>query len=137
MKAAQIKQTGSFGMENRFDEKIQNPILAHFIFLQPPRKILKIFIKIQFAQPDLTEPWTPYVTADQMLECKPVKFNADILKAAVGEKLCQLTGQVGRFCREGMGFTRISLENGPLNCIDVILRCYLRFALLIEFLTET
>ena len=42
----------------------------------------------------------------RLLECKPVKFNADMLKAAVGEKLCQLTGHVRRFCREGMGFTR-------------------------------
>ena len=67
-----------------------------------------MFIELKFSQPDLTEPWTPYVTANQMLECKPTKFNADILKAAVGEKLCQLTGHVGRFCREGMGFPPIN-----------------------------
>ena len=73
------------------------------------------FIKIKFSQPDLTEPWTPYVTADKMLECKPVKFNADMLKAAVGEKLCQLTGHVGRFCREGMGLTEKFTRNSTLK----------------------
>ena len=48
-----------------------------------------------------------------MLECKPTEFNADILKAAVGEKLCQLTGHVGRFCREGMGFSENETDFGP------------------------
>ena len=57
------------------------------------------------------------MTKESVLDCYSIakKFNADILKAAVGEKLCQLTGLVGRFCRDGMGFTRNSLENGPFS----------------------
>ena len=138
MKAALIKQTGLFGMENRFGEQISKPILDYSISTYNWGEFQmifseQVFIKIKFAQPDLTEPWTPYVTADQMLECKPVKFNADILKTAVGEKLCQLTGHVGRFCREGMGFTRNSLETrklGRFNCGGHVFRGNLRLAVL-------
>jgi len=33
-----------------------------------------------FEQPDLEEPWAPYITADKMLECRPETFEVKIYK---------------------------------------------------------
>jgi len=52
-----------------------------------------------FSEPDLQEPWSPYIVPSHFLECVPEKFSAHDLSDALVDKFCGFTDD-SRLCGE-------------------------------------
>lgn len=52
-----------------------------------------------FTEPDLTEPWSPYIVPSHFLECVPEEFTAHDLSDALAEKFCSFVDD-SRLCGE-------------------------------------
>lgn len=52
-----------------------------------------------FTEPDLTEPWSPYIVPSHFLECVPEEFSAHDLADSLAEKFCSFVDDA-RLCGE-------------------------------------
>lgn len=86
----------------------------------------KVWNGIAFDEPSLEEPWSPYIIAPKVLECRPETFEISDLSTALASKFCDFIHSSdgihsGRLCREGEKVSQLafgSWENSTNNFLN-------------------
>lgn len=78
-----------------------------------------------FSDPDLVEPWAPYIHAPKMAECRPEDFEAYTLQTTLSSTFCSFIKSTGnsfeRLCRDGDRIVQLAFgewENSTNNFLD-------------------